>query len=169
MRGIDDPEFCCTQNVKNKSWTVRRRKFPLDQTQRHDAPITPAPKPEVAPVPEKPEAPADVKKDNLELSWANMQASANDGLSKQLAELSAKFEKISEKYEEAKKEKAKPKKPKPKVKLPPPPPQEEYEYYTDEEELIPPPPVRSSTVPQIPRQVPVGVYRRAGPISISQF
>jgi hypothetical protein len=39
MRGIDDPEFCCTQNLKTKSWIVRKRKFPLDQTARHDEPL----------------------------------------------------------------------------------------------------------------------------------
>jgi hypothetical protein len=173
MRGIDDPEFCCTQNPKNKSWTVRRRKFPLDQTIRHEAPIEV--KKEVV-VEEKKEPVKEEKKEDLELSWANMQASHNDGLAKQLAELSSKFDKISEKYEEKKKAKAKPKPPKPKPK--PQPKETEYEYYSDDEPAPPPP--RPATAPrqtpppmaqqrQLPQRLPVGVYRRAGPLSINQF
>jgi hypothetical protein len=81
------------------------------------------------------------KKDDLQLSLANMQASRNDGLTKQLSELSAKFDKLAEKYEKkkiAKAMKAKPKeeaKPKPKVKFVPTPEpgDEEYEYYSEEE------------------------------------
>jgi hypothetical protein len=115
------------------------------------------------------------KKEDLQLSWANMQASANDTLTKQLVELSAKFDKIAGKYEEKKKAKAikqKKKKSKPKKK----------EEYSDDEPPYPPPkatapkqiPVQRQAPPQqtqkpAPQRLPMGVYRRAGPLSISQF
>jgi hypothetical protein len=141
----------------------------LDQTIRHDAPIEPKPP---APVEEKKEPVKEEKKNDLELSWANMQASHNDGLMKQLTELSSKFDKLSEKYEEKKKAKAKPKPKKPKPK------ETEYEYYSDDDPAPPPP--RPATAPRqtpppmqqqrlLPQRLPVGKYQRAGPIRISQF
>jgi hypothetical protein len=172
MRGIDDPEFCCTQNLKTKSWVVRKRKFPLDQTIRRDTPITKA---EV-----KIEAPVEVpveekKKDDLQLEWANMKASKNDGLAKQLAELSSKFDQMAEKYEEKKKSKALKAKPKEEPKV------EEAEYYTDEEDPPYPPPrveppprpmtAPRQTPPPMQQQIfaPVGKYYRNGPIDLNQF
>jgi hypothetical protein len=129
----------------------------------------------------EPEPPKEVKKDDLELSWANMPASKNDGLSKQLAEPSSKFDQLAEKYEEKKKAKAlkaKPKKEPPEKanKL------EEYEYYSDDEPPYPPPPPeqRPKTAPRqtplpvlqqnnLPRRLPFSRYVRSGPIAISQF
>jgi hypothetical protein len=177
MRGIDDPEFCCTQNLKTKSWVVRKRKFPLDQTIRHEQPL-PFKAEVVAPVPEvKEEPPKEPKKDDLELSWANMPASKSDGLAKQLAELSSKFDQMAEKYEEKKKAKALKAKPKREIE---PEPEKEYEYYSDDEPPYPPPPPpqRPTTAPRqppvlqqnnLPRRLPFSKYVRAGPISISQF
>jgi hypothetical protein len=129
QRGIDDPEYCCTQNPKTKSWTVRKRKFPLDQTIRHSEPIIPAKKveKEEEPVVEEEPAPPPKKKDDLELTWSNTQA-RNDKLTDMLAELSAKFDKLDEKREKAKakrlaKAKAKAQKQK----------EAEYSYYSDDE------------------------------------
>jgi hypothetical protein len=171
-RGIDDPEFSCTQNPKTKTWIVRKRKFPLDQTIRHDEPI--APKEPVKEVEPPKEAPKEKK--DLELSWANMQATTSDALTKQLTELSEKFDKLSEKYEEKKKAKSRvarlvKKLQKPKPKPVAKPKEEEYEYYSDDEP-VPVPQARRLSVPQQPpvlRRLPVGVYQRPAPISISQF
>jgi outer membrane murein-binding lipoprotein Lpp len=173
QRGIDDPEYCCTQNPKTKSWTVRKRKFPLDQTLRHDTPLQLVPPKKEEPVVEAPVV-EEKKKDDLELTWANTQA-RNDKLADLITELSAKFDKLDEKREKAKerarlaKLKAKKEAPKPIAKK-----EEEYSYYSDDE-----PPARPAvpaqrrpiTAPQAPvmRKLPVGVYRRAGPLSISQF
>jgi hypothetical protein len=179
MRGIDDPEFCCTQNLKTKSWIVRKRKFPLDQTVRHEQPLPLKSEPIVVEE-KKEEPPKEPKKEDLELSWANMAASKNDGLTKQLAELSSKFDQLAEKYEEKKKAKAIKAKPK---KEPPVKPNklEEYEYYSDDEPPYPlPPQGRPATAPrqtpppmqqqrQLPQRLPMGKYIRSGPISISQF
>jgi hypothetical protein len=154
---------------------VRKRKFPLDQTIRHDAPI-PVVKNAEPVIEEKKETVKEEKKDDLQMTWANMQASVNDGLAKQLTEPSAKFDTLAGKYEEKKKAKAvKPKKkPKPKKV-------EEYEYYSDDE---PPKQVVPKQIPQqkphrqappqqapksVPPRLPVGVYRRQGPLSINQF
>jgi hypothetical protein len=128
-------------------------------------------------VEEKKEPVKEDKKEDLELSWANMPASKNDGLMKQLAELSNKFDQMAEKYEEKKKAKAIKAKPK---KEPPVKANklEEYEYYSDSEPPYPPP--RPATAPkqtpppmqqqrQVPQRIPVGKYVRSGPISISQF
>jgi hypothetical protein len=168
QRGIDDPEYCCTQNPKTKSWTVRKRKFPLDQTIRHSEPIVPAKKAEIeeAPVVEEEPAPPK-KKDDLELTWSNTQA-RNDKLTDMLAELSAKFDALAEKRERAK-DKARIAKAKKLAKLQAKKEKEyEYSYYSDDE-----PPAPAPAEPQRPpaptRKLPVGVYRRAGPLSISQF
>jgi hypothetical protein len=179
QRGYDDPEYCCTQNPKTKTWIVRKRKFPLDQTHRHDEPLSLK---EEAPVEEEVKEPVkEEKKDDLQLSWANMQASKNDGLTKQLTELSAKFDLLAEKYEKKKKAKAMKAKPKeaPKPKFVATPDNDEYEYYSEDEPPPPPPETRgrpATVSKQIPRQVPpppqklpVGIYRRASPFSISQF
>jgi hypothetical protein len=180
QRGYDDPEYCCTQNPKTKTWIVRKRKFPLDQTHRHDEPLPL--KKEVVVEEEVKEPVKEEKKDDLQLSWANMQASKNDGLTKQLSELSAKFDKLAEKYEKKKIAKAMKAQPKeaPKPKFVPAPEHEEYEYYTDEEEEKPPETRgRPATAPRqtpgpaaqipIPQRVFAGQYRRAAPISIAQF
>jgi hypothetical protein len=133
--------------------------------------------PIVEPVKEEP-PPKETKKDNLELSWANMPASQNDSLSKQLAMLSSKFDQLAEKYEEKKKAKAIKAKPKeaPPVKANQ---LEEYEYYSDSEPPYPPPPPRppkrpatapKPTPPPVQQvKLPRGTYMRSGPISISQF
>jgi hypothetical protein len=179
QRGIDDPEFCCTQNPKTKTWIVRKRKFPLDQTIRHQEPISIVKK-EVVEEKKEPvkEVVKEPVKEDLQLSWANMQASANDTLTKQLIELSGKFDKLAGKYEEKKKAKAiKQKKPKPKKEVKPKK-EEEYEYYSDEPPPRPPKPVaRPATAPRVAvparqgpiQRLPMGKYRRAGPLSISQF
>jgi hypothetical protein len=125
-------------------------------------------------VEEKPEPVKEEKKDNLELSWANMQASKSDGLMKQLTELSSRFDQLAEKYEEKKKANA--------IKAKPKEPVKEYEYCSDDEPPYgPPEPVpRPATAPkqtpppmqqqsQLPRRLPVGRYVRNGPISINQF
>jgi outer membrane murein-binding lipoprotein Lpp len=176
-RGIDDHEYSCVQNPKTKTWIVRKRNFPLDQTIRHETPI-PLTKEPVKEV----EAPKEVpKKDDLELSYANSQA-GSDKLTKQLDELSAKFDRLSEKYEAKKKAKSKvaklakkvAKQVKPATPIKVPKPKEEYSYYSDDEPA-PVPQARPlsgrppTPVPPMPSRLPVGVYRRAGPISIGQF
>jgi hypothetical protein len=147
----------------------------LDQTIRHSEPIVSAKKVEIEeePVVEEEPAPPPKKKDDLELTWANTQA-RNDKLTDMLAELSAKFDKLDEKREKAKakylaKMKAKAEKQK----------EYEYEYYSDDEPPLNPVrklpaslQARPQTAPPpqpVMRKLPVGVYRRAGPLSINQF
>jgi hypothetical protein len=145
----------------------------VDQTIRHEDPIAQSPlvpkqaPKEEDPVVEEEPAPPPKKKNDLELTWANTQA-RNDKLTDMLAELSAKFDKLADKREKAK-TRARAKKAAEKE----PEPVKEYEYYSDDEPLPVEPviPVRPTPVPQQApvRKLPVGVYRRAGPISINQF
>jgi hypothetical protein len=166
-RGIEDPEYQATRSAAGR-WTVKKRKFPLDQSPRIDntmqAPATrvtpvfsqPAPAPSV-PEPVAPPPQPAPKKDNLDLNWINTQAMVNDSLKKDLELLSDKYDKLAQKEEKRKKAKAKFAQPPPPAAQAPPP------------KAIPEP----ASAPR-PTQAPVqpqrrGLYRRGKPLNINQF
>jgi hypothetical protein len=114
-RGIDDPEYQATRSAKGR-WTVKKRKIPIDQSPHLNTDAGTPPMPvqvrpifgvarDSEPVPTK--DPEEPKKDNLELSWINMQATVNDSLKRDLELLSEKYEKLAQKEEKRKKAKAK--------------------------------------------------------------
>jgi hypothetical protein len=100
MQGIEDPQFKCIQNTRTKSWVVRKRKFPLDQTPKVDAHSGKVPNSPLVPV--VPETPSH-SSNEVPVSWLNMQATVNDSLQKTIEKLSANYDKLSEKYVEGKK------------------------------------------------------------------
>jgi hypothetical protein len=160
-RGIEDPEYQATRSPAGR-WTVKKRKFPLDQSPHLDttagtAPIrvTPgafrAPPPEAAPAPAPPPPAPEPKKDNLDLNWINMQTHVNDSLKRDLELLSEKYDKLAQKEEKRKKAKAKMAQvmARPPPQAPPPQPQA--------------PPARAPVQPR------PGLYHRADKLSIGQF
>jgi hypothetical protein len=160
-RGIEDPEYSCSKTTTGK-WIVKRRKMPLDQSPHLDTTAGTMKIPDLQRVPTK-EIPKEEipqekpKKDDLQLSWINMQATVNDSLKRDLVSLSEKYERLAQKEERRKKEKA---------KAPPPPKQIPQQ--------IPPqiPPQYQAPVPQQVRSQPqlrTGQYARAKPISLNQF
>jgi hypothetical protein len=102
MQGIEDPEFTCTQNPGKKTWSVKRRRFPLDQTPQVNAQVGSLPSP-LAPV--TPVAPVahPAPSADMNVTWLNNQTVVNDSLKRTLEELSGKYEKLASKYEEKKK------------------------------------------------------------------
>jgi hypothetical protein len=152
-RGIEDPEYQATRSAAGR-WTVKKRKFPIDQSPHLDTtagtmqvpptPVRPVFNQPVAPVAQP--VPEPVKKDNLDLNWINTQAMVNDSLKRDLEVLSEKYDKLAQKEEKRKRAKAK---------------------------IVPPPP--SMPVAPQPTQAPVqpqrrpGLYQRAGKLSINQF
>jgi hypothetical protein len=109
-----------------------------------------------APVEEKP------KKEDLQLSWINMQATVNDSLKRDLESLSEKYERLAQKEERRKKEKAKAKaQPPPKATPPPPPP---VESRAPPSQSWGPPPSQP-----VQPQLRAGQYRRAAPMLINRF
>jgi hypothetical protein len=172
-KGIEDPEYRATKSAAGR-WTVKKRKFPIDQSPDLDrtagapggaAPIgapTPAPK-QAAKVLEASPAPiAPQKKDSLDLNWINMQATVNDSLKRDLESLSEKYERLAQKEEKRKRLKAKMARavtPDVRAQMPvrpapmQPPPQQQQR----------PPPQAAAAVPR------PGLYHRASKLSISQF
>jgi hypothetical protein len=180
VKGIDDPEFSCVQNAKSKSWIVRRRKFPLDQTPRLEAQSgTPTPPSHLVPTSEQPrQAP---QQTDSNVAYLNQQPAANDDLRNYLKMLGDKFDHMADKYEEGHK-KAKKQKPKEKKREPEPPPEDDIdpealaelkrrylEYLREEEEAQrapPPPPVQQAPPPK----KPIGKYTPArGRLSIFDY
>jgi hypothetical protein len=103
MQGIEDPEFNCVQNAHTKSWVVRRRKFPIDQTPRvnkQSGTLPPAP----VETPSQPQVQVPVHPPNdIAVSWLNQQATVNDSLKRDLEQLSQNYARLADKYEEKKK------------------------------------------------------------------
>jgi hypothetical protein len=151
-KGIEDPEYRATRSAAGR-WTVKKRKFPIDQSPDLDrtAGSPPLRMPEPAPSPIAPE-PAPQKKDSLDLNWINMQATVNDSLKRDLESLSEKYEKLAQKEEKRKRLKAKMTRP----VTPQAPPQK-------------PPPQTAPAQPPPQPHVRPGLYHRAGKLSISQF
>jgi hypothetical protein len=103
MSGIEDPEFNCIQNVRTKSWVVRRRKFPLDQTPRVTKQSGTLPPAQVeAPVQPQTQVPVHPPND-IAVSWLNQQASVNDSFKRDLEQLAQNYARLADKYEEKKK------------------------------------------------------------------
>jgi hypothetical protein len=154
-RGIEDPEYQASKSATGK-WIVKKRKFPIDQSPRLDTTAgTPALKIEEKNVQEVVEIVPEKKKDDLQLSWINMQATVNDSLKRDLKALSEKYERLAQKEEKRKKEtKLVGKTVAPKSA---PPPQQS------------PPPQRTEAPQRTPVQLRAGQYARARPISLSQF
>jgi hypothetical protein len=106
-KGIEDPEYSCSKSSTGR-WTVKRRKMPIDQSPHLDTtagtpqlPLKVAVKlPEEAPKEVPQEKP---KKEDLQISWINMQATVNDSLKRDLQTLSAKYERLAQKEEKRKK------------------------------------------------------------------
>jgi hypothetical protein len=138
-RGIEDPEYQATRSAAGR-WTVKRRKIPIDQSPHLDTDAGTRPLPPKATKPPEPEpAPEPApKKDNLELSWINMQATVNDSLKRDLEALSERYEKLAQKEEKRKKAKAKmaaqpaPPPPQPKPAAAPVQPQRRGQYHRTE-------------------------------------
>jgi hypothetical protein len=162
IQGIEDPEYSCSHNVATNTYTVRKRKFPLDQSPKLQEPI---PKPEPTPVPEPVKEPP---KPDLNMTWINMQATVNDSLKKELVSLSQKYDKLSSKYETKKKEKP--------VKSDRTEEQDERRQKVYRERPRQPDPV-VAPIPEPPRQPPPpqrpqlrpGQYSRSRGLSISDF
>jgi hypothetical protein len=169
QKGHQDPEYSCNKSATGR-YIVKRRKMPIDQSPHLDVTAGQSPMkipelqraqtaPIVEPVEEKP------KKEDLQLSWINMQATVNDSLKRDLESLSEKYERLAQKEERRKKEKAKAKaKVQPPQKTPvptvPPPSQPVYS--------VPPTQTWGST-PKPQPQLRAGQYRRATPMLISRF
>jgi uncharacterized protein YdcH (DUF465 family) len=128
IQGVEDPEFSCVQNASKKSWVVRRRKFPLDQTPKIEAQSGTVPPPQPVQQPEPPhQAP---QQTNSNVSWLNQQPAGNDDLRRDLKMLADKFDRMADKYEEQKK-----KIKKAKAKKQPSPSQQQEEDEIDPAEL----------------------------------
>jgi hypothetical protein len=173
MRGIDDPEFSAVQNLSTQTWTVRKRKFPLDQSPKYrEDPILVTQPAHPAPAP----APAPPPKDDLHLSWINMQSQVNDSLKKELGHLAKKYDKLSSKYEEKKTAKKPPKELEEDLEEDEPP-----EYSEPKRPLVqrkrdppppsyaPPPPAYTPPPPPPQRRLRPGQYARARNLSIVDF
>jgi hypothetical protein len=147
IRGIDHPDFSCVHNPSTQTWTVRRRKMPLDQSPKYrDDPIPPPvhqPAPAPTPTPPPP-------KEDVNLTWINMQSHVNDSLKKELGSLAEKYDKLASKYEEKKKAKKLPK------KVVDDPIEDDYphEYREPQRRPVPPkqPPTQQRYAPPPPQQ-----------------
>jgi hypothetical protein len=144
---------------------VRMRKFPLDQSPHLDITAGQPPmeiptlqKVQAKTIPAVEEIPVEKKKDDLQLSWINMQATVNDSLKRDLEVLSEKYEKLAQKEEKRKREK--------KVRNPPPIPPSPIGSANLPPSMTPPAPVQQTPVQRV---LKTGQYQRSRPISLNQF
>jgi hypothetical protein len=165
IEGKLDPEYSAKKN--GKSWIVRRRDFPLDQTPKLDDAI-PSTVNHAPPKPTPDEEPPKRRDDDLHLSYVNQQASINSKLSKDLESLSQKYDQLAEKYERHKRKKDDIRKYEAELRALMEDEEQKEKLRTEIKRKYSEPPRSQPQPPQstAPPKMPVGKYARGRPLSI---